>query len=224
MNRGRIDEAVAQFRTAVEMKPRFAEAEYELGVAAVARGQFGEAIAHYRQALSIAPDYARAHNNLGAALASCRRFDEAVGQYRQALATEPDYADAHYNLGLALAAAGRIEEAIRQYREALQIEPDYAKALNQLAWLRATCADAAFRDGEAAVAMAGRAMELGGKTPVFLDTLAAAYAEAGMFAQARQTMREAVELARLQRKAALVERLDARLRLYEAGTPYREAR
>ena len=38
-----------------------------------------------------------------------------------------------------------------------------------------------------------------------------------------ETVRAALVLAGQQKKAALVETLKARLRLYEAGTPYREA-
>ena len=96
--------------------------------------------------------------------------------------------------------------------------------MNALAWLRATSPDAVFRDGAAAVAMAQRVIELAGvRTPDFLDTLAAAYAEAGMFAEAKQTLREALKLAEGRNETALAERLKARLRLYEARTPYRES-
>ncbi len=119
--------------------------------------------------------------------------------------------------------AGRIDEAIAHTRKALQLKPDYPEALNELAWLRATCPDAAFRDGAAAIELAQRAIELShGKTPEALDTLAAAYAEAGMFSKAAETVGEALDLARQQNKAALVEGLKARLWLYEAETPYRQ--
>jgi tetratricopeptide (TPR) repeat protein len=150
---------------------------------------------------------------------------EAMEHYRSALGIRPDYADAHYNFGFALASCGRIEEAIAHYQKAIQVKPDYAMALNELAWLRATCPEAAFRDGAAAVELAQRAIGLpDGRTPGNLDTLAAAYAEAGMFSQAKETAGAALDLARQQNKTVLVEKLKARLRLYDAGTPYREAR
>ncbi len=95
--------------------------------------------------------------------------------------------------------------------------------MNDLAWLRATCPEAALRDGAAAIELAQRAIGLsGGKTPEMLDTLAAAYAEAGMFSKATETVGEALDLARQQNKAVLVEKLKARLWLYETGTPYRQ--
>jgi hypothetical protein len=95
--------------------------------------------------------------------------------------------------------------------------------LNNLAWLRATDPEAVFRNATAAVELAERANRLsGGKAPEILDTLAAAYAEAGMFSQAKETVRAAEGLARQQKKEALRRTLEARLRLYERGTPYRE--
>ena len=54
-----------------------------------------------------------------------------------------------------------------------------------------------------------------------LDTLAAAYAEAGRFAEARTTALQALRLAMQEGNRALVDGLRARIALYEAGKPYR---
>ena len=58
--------------------------------------------------------------------------------------------------------------------------------------------------------------------PEILDTLAAAYAEAGRFAEAVSTAQRALELAESQERARLAEQIGARLALYQAGQPYRE--
>lgn len=127
------------------------------------------------------------------------------------------------SLGIALASCGRVDEAIVQYQKALDLEPDLVGALNNLAWLRATCPKAPLRNAAAAIKLAERAAELsGGKSPAVLDTLAAGYAEGGMFAKAQQTARTALTLARQQGDKALAEKLETRLRLYQAGNPYRE--
>ena len=97
--RGRVDEAIAHYRKALEINPDFAEAHNNLGLALADRGRFDEAIAYYQKALEIKPDYAEAHNNLGTVLAGTR-LDEAITEYRKALETKPDFAEAHYNLGL----------------------------------------------------------------------------------------------------------------------------
>jgi Flp pilus assembly protein TadD len=95
--------------------------------------------------------------------------------------------------------------------------------LNNLARIRATHPDPKYRDGAQAVAGARRAIELSRREVHTMDTLAAAYAEARRFPEALATARKALELARQQNNRALTDALRARLALYEAGKPYREA-
>jgi hypothetical protein len=52
--------------------------------------------------------------------------------------------------------------------------------------------------------------------------LAAAYAEAGRFAEAVRTAHKALDLAAQQNQQALVELIKTKISLYEAGTPFRE--
>ncbi len=63
-----MDEAIACFKTAIELDPKFAEAHYNLGLAMYGKGQVDEAIACYNKAIELDPKYAVAHNNLGVAL------------------------------------------------------------------------------------------------------------------------------------------------------------
>ena len=221
---GRVDEAIGHFREALEIKPDYAEAHFNLAVAFADRGQVAEAITHYLMALEIKPDYARAHYNLGVVLAGRERFDEAISHLQKALEIKPDYADAHFNLGNALASRGRFDAAIGHYRKALEIKPDYANACNNLAWLRATCPEASVRNGSEAVALAQQAVQLLGRAnAACLDTLAAAYAEAGRFAEAMQTAHKALDLARQQNKQGLAESIQAKIQLYAAGIPFHES-
>ena len=136
---------------------------------------------------------------------------------------KPDDAKAHSNLGRALSEKGRFDEAITQLQQTLQIKPDHPEAHNNLAWLLATCPQASLRNGAEAVEHAEQANRLsGGKQPDVLDTLAAAYAEAGQFPEAVTSACKALELARQQNKRALVDALRAHIALYEAGKPYHQ--
>jgi hypothetical protein len=129
---------------------------------------------------------------------------------------------AQYDLGDALLRKGKAAEALSHYQEALQIEPANAKVQNNMAWILATCADASLRDGHKAVELARQANELtGGEKPGILDTLAAAYAEAGRFSDATQTAQKAMELARAAGQQDLVEELNGELKGYQAGLPCR---
>ncbi len=87
----------------------------------------------------------------------------------------------------------------------------------------ATCAEASVRNGARAVDLAQQAERLsGGKDPMILGTLAAAYAEAGRFAEAVKTARQALALAAAQGNSAHVATLQAALAVYEKGSPFRD--
>ena len=136
---GQIDEAISQYRMALDILPDYVAANYKLGVTLAARGQADEAIVHYRKALDTWPNYMDAHNNLGIALVSRGEVDEAIAHFRRALEIDPDYAPACYNLGLAMARRGEVDEAIANFRRALELEPDYPQAHVKLAEVLAGC-------------------------------------------------------------------------------------
>ena len=125
--RRRVDEAIAQYRKALEIEPDHAGAHTNLGNALAGRGELDEAIAHYRKALEIEPDHVEAHNNLGNALSNHGEVEAAIAHYRMALAIKADFVEAHNNLGTALARRGDVDEAMAHFRQALEIAPDCAE-------------------------------------------------------------------------------------------------
>jgi serine/threonine protein kinase/tetratricopeptide (TPR) repeat protein len=95
------------------------------------------------------------------------------------------------------------------------------QALNEAAWLLATCPDAAVRDGPDAVAYAEKAVSATNRKNFgFLDTLAAAYAEVGRFSDAVRVQKEAIATVASDERSA--KDLGSRLKLYEANTPCRQ--
>jgi tetratricopeptide (TPR) repeat protein len=220
---GRIDEAIQHYDQALQWQPDYPEVHNNLGIALAAAGRTGQAIEHYQRALRLKPNFADAHNNLGALLAGLGRTGEALAHYREALRLKPDHADAQYNLGLALAAMGKTHEAIEHYRRLLQRTPNSLKTLYQLAWLLATDDPAQGGDPTEAVQVAERARQFSGAESIqCLDTLAAAYAAAGRFADAVTAAERAVQLAESAGQATLARLIRARLELYRTGQPYRE--
>jgi tetratricopeptide (TPR) repeat protein len=132
-DRGRLDEAIAQYETALRIHPDYDKAHNNLANALNERGQTDRAIRHYREALRLNPDYAKAHANLANALIGQGQTDEAIQHYREALRGRPGNAQAHSDLGVALGRRGRIDEAIEQYREALRLQPEFPEAHYNLA-------------------------------------------------------------------------------------------
>lgn len=115
---------------------------------------------------------------------------------------------------------GDYATALNTVDETLKASPDDASAHNNKAWLLATCPSAQFRDGELAIEHATRACELTNwQEPMFIDTLAAAYAEAGDFEAAAEWQQKTIDLNTVQ---FWQEEYRARLKLYQEGTPYRE--
>ncbi|MGA2243339.1 MAG: tetratricopeptide repeat protein [Verrucomicrobiota bacterium] len=84
-------------------------------------------------------------------------------------------------------AEGKVPEAIQYYRRALEVDSNNPVVLNNLAWLLASASKPELRNGEEAVQLATRAVELtDSRQPLFIGTLAAAYAEAGQVSEARR--------------------------------------
>jgi hypothetical protein len=90
-------------------------------------------------------------------------------------------------LAAQLETEGKTEEAIQCYREALNMDSNDVVVLNNLAWILATTSKTDLRNGEEAVRLATKAVDLTDRRlPFFIETLVAAYAEAGQFSKAVQ--------------------------------------
>jgi len=124
---GRLTEAIAQFRRAVEIKPDYALAYNNLGSALTELGRFDEAVNNFQRAVKIQPDFVEVYGNLGTVLGQMEKFDEAIACFHRALAIRPDYVAAHSHLGNTLVLAGRLPEAMAQFEAALDIDPSDAE-------------------------------------------------------------------------------------------------
>jgi tetratricopeptide (TPR) repeat protein len=221
--RGAKADAMAAYRRAIELNPTYAEAHNNLGVLLEGAGDRAAAIRHYELAIQIQPHQAGAHYNLANVRLADGELADAVVHYRNALASEPEHPEARARLGLALTRMGQRGEAVAEYRRALALDPVLGSALVDLAWLLATAPESTLRNTAEALALARRAMQVvGAEHPAVLDTLAAAYASDGRFAQAIETARRAAARAKaipeFQPRAA---QIDQRVQLYLARQPYR---
>jgi protein O-mannosyl-transferase len=132
-DRGKTDQAIAQYQQAIELRPRYAEAHYNLARLLAQKGQLDDAVAHYEKALEINPADAEAQNNLGVTLFGSGRVDEAIAHYQEALKIRPDYAEGSCNLANALLSKGDLDEAIARYSACLALSPNQADVQYDLA-------------------------------------------------------------------------------------------
>lgn len=222
---GQVDEALRHFKKALELRPRFEEARSNLGGLLDNLGRQDEAVAHFEEALRTDPKYVPAHTNLGALLFRCGRVDEAIPHFQKALKLRPGSPELRQDLDIAQRTREKMLQLMADQRALIQSRPTDVTLLNNTAWALATNPNASVRNGREAVELAQRAIRLvDGPLPALLDTLAAAYAEAGRFPEAVNSAEQALALAAEQDNMALADKLRARLKLYQAGSPYRDIR
>jgi len=171
LEKGQINEAIAYYRQALEIKPDVAQVQGNLGNALVRQGQVEEAMTYLQKALQLDPAYSEGFNYMGNAFMKKGQTAEAISYYQKAVQLNTSYADAHNNLGAAFWRDGQLDEAIAHYREAVAIKPESAEMQfnlgNALArkgsWADAiTCYQAALRTERDSVKAAKIRNNLGG--------------------------------------------------------------
>jgi protein O-mannosyl-transferase len=219
---GRTNEARTVFEDGLKFKADDVVVHFQYASLLLALGQAEPAALHFREVLRYAPGNAEAHRRYGLLLLGSGQTQEAGEQFREAIRLQPG-AEVHYNLATALLQQGQPEQAVLEYRESLRLKPDSPAVLNDLAWVLAANASGRVRNGADAVSLAERACQLTQfREPLLLGTLAASYAEAGQFEEARSTAQKAIALAEAAGQAELAARNRELLELYKEGKPYRQ--
>ena len=217
-----LRQAVALCRQVLERDPDDLHVRRTLAFRLYQRGEHAESAEQWRALLERTPQDAEAKVVLGTVLLALGRMDDAMAEFREGidLSHEPEVLGS--DVGVALLTSGKVDEAIIRFRAALQEAPDFVPGLNELAWILATAPGESLRNGAEAVRHATRACELTSfRDARIVDTLAAAYAEAGRFDEAVSTIDKAIKLAAEAGNEADVNAFRARKQLYQAGKAYR---
>lgn len=122
-------DALDCFRKAIECRPDFVDARFNLALHLQERDQIDEACAAYLGLLEIDPRYTKAWLNLGAVLARSGKIAEALDCYQNVLAIGELKAKAHENIGKLLSGGERFEDAQAHFDAALSLDPDSVEAL-----------------------------------------------------------------------------------------------
>jgi tetratricopeptide (TPR) repeat protein len=218
---GRFDEAAVQYQQSLRLRSD-GVAWKNLGTARLDQGRLDDAIQCLQASLQFT-NSADIHLDLALAFKAKGNGEQAAAHFAEALRLDPGSAAAHFQFGLFLYQQHRPAETLAHWREALKLKPDSPDLLNGLAWILATCPDPKRRDGAQAVQFAERASTLSGSPASSLDTLAAAYAEAGRFTDAVAAAQKALALAEATGQTNTLARFRSRLQLYRQHIAYHEA-
>jgi tetratricopeptide (TPR) repeat protein len=214
---GKTDVALADCNEAIRLAPSFAAAYHNRGLIWSDVGQRDKAVEDFTEAIRLDPQLAFAYHNRGNVRRELGEYDKAIADFNEAIRLEPQYSLAYYNRGIVWYHKREYEKAVSDYERALEIGLGEPFVHNAIAWTRATCPDLSIRDGKAALKHAKIACKLTSfKDYAFVDTLAAAYAQANDFENAVSTIDLALKLAPGDRR----EDLEARRARYKVGQTY----
>jgi tetratricopeptide (TPR) repeat protein len=224
---GDTDNAIQEYKNALELNPNNAEAHLRLGFLFYnVKQMHKEGMEHYSKAIQLNPDDPRIHHDLGMALLHQGKFDEAVKYLSEALRRMPNGldrqynpADMHYYLGRALLSQAKSGEAAVHLSEAVRLDPNHAEAHYSLA-----LAMAEQRDLDQALVHYSKAVRLKpgvDTSPTLHYLLAMNYGEARQFRQAALFAQKAFDLARAAGDRKLAQEIQKWLDIYKqlSGSP-----
>jgi len=141
---GRMAEGIAALRRAVELKPDYPEAHYNLGAAYRDAGNADAALAAYRRAAELVPKFADVHVDIASILRERRELEEAERSLHAALALKPNFPEALLELGNVHKGAGDWRAALEDFRRAASLDPAFGRAR----WAAAVAQIPMIDDGE----------------------------------------------------------------------------
>jgi len=224
---GDPDNAIQEYKNALELNPNNAEAHIKLGFLFYnVKGMHKEGMEHYYKAIQLNPGDPRIHHDLGMALLHQRKFDEAVKHLSEALRRMPDGLDKqynavnmHHNLGRALFYTGKSKQALVHFSEAVRLDPNHAEAHYHLALALAEQRelDQALRHYSIAVRLKPGV----DTSPMLHYLLAMNYGEARQFRQASLSAQKALDLAHAAGDQKLAQEIKKWLELFkqQSGPP-----
>jgi tetratricopeptide (TPR) repeat protein len=220
LGRKKPERALEAFSQLVRLRPQDACGYIGRGRAKGALGELDQALADFTEAIRLEPGNASGYGLRGHTYQLQGKSEKAVADYTEILQLHPDHVPTLLARAALRAQHRACLDAWGDLEKALALEPENPVVCNNLAWLLATCPEDAYRDGKRAVELARKACErTAWKMPNCLDTLAAACAETGAFADACHWQTQALARSPDSEKPIRRSRLDT----YQKQQPYRDS-
>jgi tetratricopeptide (TPR) repeat protein len=219
--KGELETALKDWSALIQLDPESSAYWQNRGNTHYRLKNYRDAVSDHTEAIRLSPENpnayrVRAHDHL-----ALREWDKAISDCNEAMRLQPDWLVPVHLRAQAWLGKGEFAKARKGFDEAVRLAPSDVETLNSYAWSLATSPHAEFRDGAKAVALAKKACELREWKDVdVIDTLAAAYAEAGDFDQAVRYQKQCLADAAFVRLYGDVGQ--RRLSQYEKRQPWRE--
>jgi tetratricopeptide (TPR) repeat protein len=123
---GKLDQAIAEFKKAIELDPTDPANYRNLGTVYLTQGKLSESVAAYEQAIKLNPKFGEAYGDLAGAYASLARYSEAIAAGKKSIELAPKYVTAYNNLGLTYYKQGMLDEAFSIYLEGTKVDANFA--------------------------------------------------------------------------------------------------
>jgi len=202
-------------------EPTNTKAIFNLALAYRTEGDLEKSLALWDDYIRLNPTNDMAFKWRGVIENSLGKYPAAIKDFDAGLRLKPQDASALAYRGFAYSQQGEYEKAAHDFNEAIRVDAKNEDACNNLAWLRATCPVETLRNGAEAVTLATKACDLSHWSRwARIDTLAAAYAEAGDFTKAVEYEKKVLTMDGIS-PGDLTE-LRQHLALFENHQPYRD--
>ncbi len=119
---GKLQQAIARFKKAVEIDPDFYQARNNLGSSYLALGRLEEAEAEFLRVTQAQRADAAAYLNLGNVYLMMNRAEDSYRFLQEGLKRQPDSAKGQFLLGTLYSRVGRFADAEKQLRAALKLD------------------------------------------------------------------------------------------------------
>ena len=119
-----INDAIKNYKKAIKINPKYAQAYNNLGAALQKSGEINEAIEYYKHAIIIKKDFVEAYNNLGNLYQDIGKKKDALNIFYKVIKIKPDYAEVYNLIGMVLDDLSQFDEALTYYKKSIDLKPN----------------------------------------------------------------------------------------------------
>jgi Flp pilus assembly protein TadD len=124
---GRLNDALAAYRKATEVRPDIVRPWYNKGIILERLLDLETAAESYRQAINVQPDYLPAHFNLAVLYKRMGDNAQAIAEFAEIVTIDPQHTEARYQMGVLLQQMRAYPVALQHFQALVEIDPTHVE-------------------------------------------------------------------------------------------------